>query len=73
MTTGTPTLAAVGENEPITGVAPPTWSVAVSVLPLCAFTECRPAMEAVQTFAVHEPSGVIVKVVPLVRSPRELP
>jgi hypothetical protein len=74
ITMAVPTVPLVGVNDPIDVVGPPTCKVPVAdLLPRTPFTVCRPATEAVQTFAVQLPSGVIVKVVPEVMSPRELP
>jgi hypothetical protein len=41
--------------------------------PSAPITVCAPATVAVQVAPVHEPSGLIVKVVELVTSPRLLP
>ena len=48
--------------------------VAVADFPLStAVTVCDPALVAVQAAPVHEPSGVMVKVVAAVARPRSLP
>jgi hypothetical protein len=51
-----------------------TVRLAAAVLPLSLpVTVCAPATVAVQVAPVHEPSGLIVKVVELVTAPRLLP
>ena len=50
-----------------------TLRLALLVLPpLLPLTVCEPAVVAVQTFPLQEPSGAIVNVVELVTSPSEL-
>ncbi len=71
-----PSATIVAEPRPMvtTGAAACTDRDAVPVAPdFVAVTVCGPAVVAVQTFAVHEPSGVMVNVAVAVTSPRLLP
>src|SRR3954451_2467750 len=68
------TVAAAGDTSRWSRAAAGTVSVAAAVRPMNeAVTVCAPAVLAVQTFRVHDPSGAIAYEVEVVMSPNELP